>query len=58
MARGSKPVEGEVRSEVLKVRHTPTFGRSMDAVRNHDEPRSEFARNAIRNEIRARGGQA
>lgn len=57
MVRGKPPVEGETRSEVLKVRHTKALGASMDAARGA-QTRADFAREAIRTEIRARGGSA
>ena len=53
MVRGRRPVEGSPRTEVLKCRLTATDSSDIEDVRG-TETRSDFAREAIRDRVRAR----
>ena len=55
MVRGRRPEERSVRDEVLKVRLTQELKADVEATRGA-ESRSQFARAAIEERVRARKG--
>lgn len=57
MVMGRRPEEGQVRDEVLKVRITQATNKELEAARGA-ESRAEFAREAIKDRIRARKGRS